>query len=314
MGLLCRLYNILLAYNFILAIKAQYCSQSNVDSCLASFEKYKEEVEDGFFPDHSPDLMRSICSDWYEAETCLRGLLPTCSKADRLVVEGVADGYDYVCSEEGLEIYTRIHSCLGGTTLISQARSCQSTYESRSTTRNPDRLCQYTKEFIDCVDSALLEHCDEEAAEWQRTVHIRTLDPVLSLIGCKLGGGLSTGAIIGLSVGIVALVIIIAIIACCCCCKNRKRNDNTAMNMNAIPSGTTAYSNPVAQTGSVPPGTYPVGAPPPGSYPAVGKADGAAPPSYPTATPATSYPTEPYNPYTQPTAVGQDPLPPKYAP
>ncbi|CAH1240464.1 CD163 [Branchiostoma lanceolatum] len=74
-------------------------------------------------------------------------------------------------------------------------------------------------------------------------------------VSCDVG--LSTGAIIGISIGVVAAVVLIITICCCCCCKKSAPVATTERNVQ--PAGT---ANPAFQP--APSGAPPPYSPPPG--------------------------------------------------
>ncbi|XP_066296811.1 deleted in malignant brain tumors 1 protein-like [Branchiostoma lanceolatum] len=81
-------------------------------------------------------------------------------------------------------------------------------------------------------------------------------------VSTSTASGLSTGAIVGISIGVVAALVLIVIVSCCCCCKKTAPVATTERNVQ--PAGT---ANPAFQPA-------PSGAPPPYSPPAQSQPDG----------------------------------------
>ena len=47
---------------------------------------------------------------------------------------------------------------------------------------------RYIEQYLDCVETVIESFCNVDAAKWQRTMDEKSLEPLVSRIGCSFGG------------------------------------------------------------------------------------------------------------------------------
>ncbi|KAI0207306.1 hypothetical protein LSAT2_008040 [Lamellibrachia satsuma] len=169
------------------------CSLEKVTQCLKLMQNVSINTGAPIMPTHSVDYIKDGCRIYDEYSNCMITVKPHCEKTDRLIFMGIDNYYKYLCHTKFKE-YIEYRDCLSNTNMHGEGAYCKDAYEKRlkavrSDTQRPnsyvrDRICQYTEDFLDCVENVVSSFCSKGAASWQRGLHVKAFSPLVEEMGC----------------------------------------------------------------------------------------------------------------------------------
>lgn len=289
---------VLLLSAFVIGISAEpdlsKCTQQTVDYCIKDLAEFDAEINEAVVPTLEESVAREHCRLYNEFSDCMSDAIDDCSHSDQRYLEGVNSAYDYWCRRT-FDEYLDHQECLADKELHVEGQHCQNTMNEKKKLldNHPDaddaefvisKFCYYVRDYVDCVENAVMHHCGPEAGKWQRGLDERLLQPTMEDYGCVKNGkwvidgapypdvpdpATHTGAsktLVGILVAVAIIIILLAVVGLIVFVmmrkKDRRPRSSRGDTVESPPppyvvydpatGGATGYVNGVPQAGPVP--------------------------------------------------------------